>query len=93
MKSWAMLVVLLAAAVASAVSLIGLKHQGRQLFIELERESRRHDQHQVEWSRLQIELAWLGETGRIEKQAQERLEMKSPEQVRVLVANDAGRQE
>ena len=88
MRAWALLVVLLVAVVASAVSLIALKHQGRQLFIELEREGRRHDQHQVEWSRLQIELAWLGETGRIEAQAVDRLQMKSPGQVRVMVAED-----
>ncbi|MBL38767.1 MAG: cell division protein FtsL [Xanthomonadales bacterium] len=88
MKAWAPFIVLLIGVVASAVSLIALKHQGRQLFIELEREGRRHDQHQVEWSRLQIELAWLGETGRIETQALDRLQMKSPDRVRVLVAED-----
>lgn len=88
MKSWSLLIVLLIAVVASAVSLVALKHHGRQLFIELEREGRLQDQHQVEWSRLQIELAWLGETGRIEMQAVERMQMKSPGQVRVLVAED-----
>jgi len=90
MKTWAVLITLLVAVVASAVSLIALTHQGRQLFIELEREGRRHDQRQVEWSRLQIELAWLGEAGRIEKQAQDRLDMKSPVQIRVLVAEENG---
>lgn len=88
MKSWVVLLTLLIAVVATAVSLIALKHQGRDLFIELEREGRFQDQHQVEWSRLQIELAWLGETGRIETQAQERLDMQSPTRVRVLVAGD-----
>lgn len=88
MKAWATLVILLVCVVASAVSLIALKHQSRQLFIDLEREGRRHDQHQVEWSRLQIELAWLGESGRIATQAVDGLQMQSPGQVRVLVAND-----
>lgn len=88
MKSWVVLLALLIAVVATAVSLIALKHQGRDLFIELEREGRFQDQHQVEWSRLQIELAWLGETGRIEAQAQERLDMQSPARIRVLVAGD-----
>ncbi|MFO7764537.1 MAG: cell division protein FtsL [Wenzhouxiangellaceae bacterium] len=88
MKSWIVLLALLIAVVATAVSLIALKHQGRDLFIELEREGRFQDQHQVEWSRLQIELAWLGETGRIETQAQERLDMQSPARIRVLVAGD-----
>jgi len=88
MKAWLLLLTLLAAVVASAIALIALKHQGRDLFIELERESRLQDQHQVEWSRLQIELAWLGETGRIETLAQERLEMQTPDRLRVLVADD-----
>ena len=33
MKAWAPFIVLLIGVVASAVSLIALKHQGRQLFI------------------------------------------------------------
>lgn len=88
MKSWVALLTLLIAVVATAVSLIALKHQGRDLFIELERAGRLQDQHRVEWSRLQIELAWLGETGRIETQAQARLDMQSPARIRVLVAGD-----
>jgi cell division protein FtsL len=88
MKAWLVLLVLLTAVVASAVAVVALKHQSRQLFIELERQGRLHDQHQVEWSRLQIELAWLGESGRIEKQAAERLQMRTPERVGVLVADD-----
>ena len=88
MKAWLVLLTLLTAVVASAIALIALKHQGRDLFIELEREGRLQDQHRVEWSRLQIELAWLGETGRIETLAQDRLEMQTPDRVRVLVADD-----
>jgi len=88
MKLWLGLLTLLVAVVASAVALVALKHQGRDLFIELEREGRLQDQHQVEWSRLQIELAWLGESGRIETQARQRLDMQSPARVRVLVADD-----
>lgn len=88
MKAWTMLLTLLVAVVCSAIALIALKHQGRDLFIELEREGRLQDQYQVEWSRLQIELAWLGETGRIETLAQDRLEMQTPDRIRVLVADD-----
>lgn len=88
MKAWAGVIVLLVAVVASAVSLVALKHEGRQLFTELEAQSRRQDQYQVDWSRLQIELGWLGETGRIQQQASERLEMKQPERVGLLVAED-----
>jgi cell division protein FtsL len=88
MKSWLLLLGLLAAVVISAISLIALKHQGRQLFIELEQESREYDRHQVDWSRLQIELAWLGESGRIEQQAGAQLGMNAPARIGVLVADD-----
>ena len=88
MKTWLLLIGLLLAVVASAISLVALKHQGRQLFIELQRESREQDRHQVEWSRLQIELAWLGESGRIEQQAGEQLGMSVPGRIGVLVADD-----
>lgn len=88
MKSWILLLALMGAVVVSAIALVSLKHLSRDLFIELEREGRLQDQYQAEWSRLQIELAWLGETGRIETQAQERLDMHSPARVRVLVADD-----
>lgn len=88
MKSWLLLLALLVAVVLSAVSLVALKHQGRQLFIELEQESREQDRHQVDWSRLQIELAWLGESGRIEQQAGAQLGMGAPDRIGVLVAGD-----
>ncbi len=39
----------------------------------------------VEWSRLQLEQAWLAETGRVEREARERLEMRRPAQVGILV--------
>lgn len=88
MSRWMLLLGLLLLVVASGVALIGLKHEGRQLFIELERQARAQDEARVEWSRLQLELAWLGETGRIEKQALERLGMRPPEQIEVLVSDD-----
>jgi len=86
MNRWMTLIVLLVAVVASGVWLVALKHQGRQLFIELEQAGQAADQAQVEWSRLQIELAWLGETGRIEQQAMEQLNMTLPKSPRALVA-------
>lgn len=88
MKIWLLLLGLLLAVVVSAVALVALKHQGRQLFIALEQESREYDRHQVDWSRLQIELAWLGESGRIEQQAGDQLGMAAPERIGVMVAGN-----
>lgn len=87
MKSWAGLLMLLVAVIASAIGLIALKHEGRQLFIALEQAGAQADRAQAEWSRLQIELAWLGETGRIEHEARQRLEMREPAEIGVLVAD------
>jgi len=88
MKNWILVTVLLMSVIATSVALVALKHQGRQLFIELERQATLRDRHQAQWSRLQIELAWRGETGRIEQRAVEQLEMAAPRRVGVLVADD-----
>lgn len=88
MKSWILVLVMLVAVVATSVALVALKHQSRQLFGELEQQATLRDEHQAEWSRLQIELAWRGETGRIERRAVEQLQMSAPRRVGVLVADD-----
>ncbi|MDT8409481.1 MAG: cell division protein FtsL [Wenzhouxiangellaceae bacterium] len=88
MKHWIVLLVLLFSIVGTAVALVASKHQGRQMFIAIEQTNQLRDQYQVEWSRLQIELAWLSESGRIERQASENLQMESPSRVGVLVADD-----
>ncbi|MDX1626536.1 MAG: cell division protein FtsL [Wenzhouxiangellaceae bacterium] len=88
MRTWIVAVALLAAVGASAIALVGLKHESRQLFIRLEEAARQHDGIQVEWSRLQLELALVGETGRIEEQASSTLRMHEPERIGVLVKTD-----
>ncbi|NKI34334.1 cell division protein FtsL [Wenzhouxiangella sp. XN79A] len=88
MKTWIALIVLLAATVASAVALVGARHEARQLFIQLEAAAQQHDAERVEWSRLQLELAFLGESSRIEAQARESLGMRQPRDVGLLVRSD-----
>ena len=88
MRTWIVLIVLLAATVASAVALVGARHEARQLFIQLEEAAREHDAERVEWSRLQLELAFLGESSRIEAQARESLEMRQPRDIGLLVRGD-----
>ncbi|MEM1081651.1 MAG: cell division protein FtsL [Pseudomonadota bacterium] len=85
---WALLVLILIGVVSSSIGLVGLKHESRQLFIELEAATRLQDVYQVEWSRLQIELAWLGEAHRIEQQAADALDMSEPAQMGLLVLED-----
>jgi len=88
MNRWIALLALLVAVVASAIAVVALKHQGRQHFIALEALNQQKDVYQVEWSRLQLELAWLGETGRIERQARQNLDMKPPQRIGVLVTGN-----
>ncbi|MBY6205159.1 cell division protein FtsL [Halomonas denitrificans] len=88
MNRWAILVLLLVAVIVSAVALVGARHEARQLFIELEAAAGDHDAERVEWSRLQLELAFLGESSRIESQAREQLQMRAPSRVGLLVRGD-----
>lgn len=85
---WLALMVLLVAVVVSAVGVVVLRHESRQLFIALQSAESERDQANVEWSRLQLEQAWLGDASRIERAARERLNMKSPEETRVIVSHE-----
>ena len=88
MIRWLLCILLLLSVIATSIVLVSLKHESRQLFIVLESATRDQDAHQMEWSRLQIELAWLGEAHRIEQQAAESLNMREPAQMGVLVRDD-----
>lgn len=88
MKQWFLVVVLLALVVTSAVAVVGAKHEARQLFIALERAGKDQDEHRVEWSRLQLELAFHGESRRIEQHARDEIGMRQPSQFGLLVRDD-----
>jgi len=87
MIRWLLLLALMTAVLASAVSVVMLRHESRQLFAALQEAEAERDESRVEWSRLQLEQAWLGEAGRVESQAREELGMKSPANVRILVTS------
>lgn len=85
MIRWIGFSILLTALLVSAVAVVILRHESRVLFVALqEAEALRDDAH-VEWSRLQLEQAWLADAGRIERQARESLDMRPPAEVRILV--------
>jgi cell division protein FtsL len=87
MIRWLLLLVLTAGVLASAIGVVVLRHESRQLFVALQEAEAERDAARVEWSRLQLEQAWLGDAGRVERQAREQLGMKSPEDVRILVTS------
>jgi cell division protein FtsL len=87
MIRWLLLLVLTAAVLVSAIGVVVLRHESRQLFVALQEAESERDAARVEWSRLQLEQAWLGDAGRVERQAREQLDMRSPEDVRILVTS------
>ncbi|HSH26716.1 MAG TPA: cell division protein FtsL [Wenzhouxiangella sp.] len=87
MTRWLLLLFLTAAVLVSAIGVVVLRHESRQLFVALQQADARRDAERVEWSRLQLEQAWLGDAGRVESQAREKLGMQPPEDVRILVTS------
>lgn len=79
-------VALAAVVTASGLWVVGAKHRGRQLFVELETLNREQDELQIDWGRLQLEQSTLATHPRIESLARERLQLASPaEEQTVLV--------
>ena len=74
---------LLALAVACALSLVTSRHQARKLFVELEREQKQTRAFEVEYGQLQLEQSTWAAPGRIEKVARERLRMQLPGPARI----------
>jgi len=82
---WLVFITLLLALLATALSVVALRHESRQLFVQLQQASAERDQANVEWSRLQLEQAWLADASRIERSAREDLDMESPDRTRIIV--------
>lgn len=85
MMRWLLFTVLVAALLATAIGVVLMRHESRQLFVALQETEEARDTARVEWSRLQLEQAWLADAGRIERQAREEMDMISPEDIRILV--------
>ena len=75
----------LAVVIASALGVVHARHESRQYSAELGSLERERDDYIAEWSRLQIEQAYLADAGRVETEARDRLEMRDPENARILV--------
>jgi cell division protein FtsL len=82
---------LLAALVACALSLVTSRHQARQLFVELEREQAAARSYGVEYGQLQLEQSTWAMPARVEKIAREQLKMQLPAPGRVRVVDGSPR--
>lgn len=67
------------AVVGCALAVVYQRHHHRQLFIELTRLESQRDELNIEFGRLQLELATMAATDRVEQIASTRLGMRIPQ--------------
>ena len=79
------LLVLTVVVVVSGVAVVHAKYESRALFVELESLRAARDQADMEWGRLQLELATRGALGRVMRIADERLQMRVPTPEQIVV--------
>ena len=71
-------VLLLAAAVMCALSVVTSQHKARKLYIELQKQKELAQQMDVEWGQLQLEQSTWATPARVEKVAARQLQMQLP---------------
>lgn len=76
---------LVVAAVSSGIGVVYAKNASRALFVELQQVRLMKDQADMEWGRLQLELATRGALGRVMHIATGRLQMQVPEAEQIVV--------
>ncbi len=76
---------LMVAVICSGVAVVYAKFLSRSLFVELQQVRAERDQVDMEWGRLQLELATRGALGRIMDIASERLQMHVPAAEQIVV--------
>lgn len=76
---------LMAAVVCSGMAVVYAKFLSRSLFVELQQVRAARDDVDLEWGRLQLELATAGSLGRVMRIADERLQMQVPEAQQIVV--------
>lgn len=77
--------ILLAALVACALSVVTSQHQARKLYVELQKEQETARKLDVEWGQLQLEQSTWAMHARIEKIASGQLMMRVPAAARIQV--------
>lgn len=69
----------------SSLAVVYVKHESRQLFVELQEAVATRDRLNVEWGMLQLEQGAWATHGRIEQLARERLDMRMPRRGDVII--------
>jgi cell division protein FtsL len=79
------ILIALAAVICSALGVVYARHESRRASVQLGLLENQRDEFIAEWSRLQLEQAWLADASHVESKAREQLGMQAPEQVIILV--------
>ncbi|HKX54759.1 MAG TPA: cell division protein FtsL [Xanthomonadales bacterium] len=79
------ILILLLAVISSALGVVYTRHESRGQAIRLGEMESDRDALIAEWSRLQLEQAWLADAGQVEAKAREELGMQDPVETRILV--------
>jgi cell division protein FtsL len=82
-----LLIIVLAANVATALGVVYARHDSRNLSVKLGGLERVRDEAMAEWSRLKLEQAYLADAGMLESRARKELRMFAPEQIRMLLVS------
>lgn len=77
-RTFAIILLLVVAVMASAIASVYAKHASRKLFTELQALSAERDRMEVEWGKLQIEQSTWSTYGRVEQMAREQMNMLPP---------------
>ncbi len=76
---------LVVSTLATALSVVWVKHESRKLFASLQRLERSRDDLNVEWGQLQLEQSTWATHGRIESVVREQLNMDLPRADEIVV--------
>lgn len=79
------LLIALVAVICSALGVVYTRHESRRAAVQLGLLEDQRDEIIAEWSRLQLEQAWLADASHVESKARDQLGMEIPEESRILV--------
>lgn len=79
------MIIMAAAVFASALGVVFSTHESRKLFVELQAVQKVRNEMNVQWGRLQLEQSTWATHGRIERSANEKLDMVIPPPGAVVV--------
>ncbi|MBU6469710.1 MAG: cell division protein FtsL [Gammaproteobacteria bacterium] len=83
----AILALLLAAVLLSALAVIDARHENRMLFAQLQQLRQQRDQQNVEWGQLLLEQSTWSTHARVEQMATQKLDMHLPAHPRIVVVH------